>query len=151
MKFEIIDDGYLIFINPSIFGDIDWEEKEVVIDRVTSFFRRILECYPISLEGFYKISVYPSSVGIIMKVILIDNYSYDDKKLDFRIVVYLNKKIYFKTDDFYAVSRFDNIYYDDDFYYVLVDDIDINFIYLSEFGSLVVMNDDLSIKVLKKD
>ncbi len=147
----MIDDGFDIFVNSLFFGDIDWEEKDDVISQVTDFFKSVIKNYPINLEGFYKVSVYPSNVGILMKVTLIDDYGYNDKNLDFRIVVYLNKDIYFRTSNYDVISRYSSIFCDNDYFYILIDDIDNDFIKLCEFGDIVIDNGDLLIRTLKKD
>lgn len=147
----MLDDGFNIFVNPLFFDEINWEEKDDVINQVTNFFKSVIKNYPIKLEGFYKVSVYPTNIGILMKVSLIDDYGYSDKNLDFRIVVYLNKDVYFRTFDYDIVSDYSSVSFDKDYFYVLVDDINTDFIRLCEFGDIVVDNGDLLFRTLKKD
>lgn len=146
----MFEDAYRIFVNLELLNDIDWEDKTDVIEKITLFFKKIINYYNLDMEGFYKISVYPSSVGVIMDVDLIDDYSYNDNNLDFRIVVYLNKKIYFKTACFDAVSKFSEIFYDDEFFYVDLDKFSGKFINYCEFGDIVI-NSNPNLRTLKKD
>lgn len=147
----MLDDEFKIFVNPLFFDDVNWEEKDDVINQVTTFFKNIIKSYRMKLEGFYKVCVYPTNIGILMMVTLIDDYGYSDKNLDFRIVVYLNKDVYFRTSDYDVISEYSSIYSDNEYFYVLVDEIDDNFIRLCEFGDLVIDDGDLLLCTLKKD
>lgn len=151
MKIEILEDEYRIFIMPQLLGDVNWDDKEKVIDEVTSFFKKIISNYSIELDGFYKVSIYPSNVGVLMDVVLIDDYNYGEKSLDFRMVVYLNKRIYFRTLEFDVVSDCLEVYYDGEFFYTPIDFLNDKFIYICEFGDIIVDKGDLVFKLIKKD
>lgn len=150
LKVETIENGYRIFFNNNLLKEIDWLDKNDVIEKITLFFKRIINYYNLNLEGFYKVNVYPNKACVIMVVTLIDDYSYNDNNLDFRIIVYLNKKIYFRTIHYDSISCFPEIFYDDEFFYVDLNLICDNFIYYCEFGEIIFDN-DLKLKSIKKD
>ena len=61
-----------------------------------------------------------------------DYYNY----VDFRIVVYLDEKIYFRTKDYFLLPRNCSIYYFQDYFYCDVSDID-NILSVIEFGDFI--------------
>lgn len=56
--------------------------------------------------------------------------------LDFKILIFLDEKMYFKTKDYFLLPKNANIYYYDDFFYCDVDDID-DVLKVVEFGEFV--------------
>ena len=79
--------------------------------------------------------MYPSSVGVLLYIILLDEDNYSNLDLDLRIIIIFNKDIYLKIDD---SSFIDNLPYTyKDSYYINVEDIDVIEKYI-EYGSLVL-------------
>ena len=58
------------------------------------------------------------------------------ESVDFRIVVYLDEKIYFKTRDYFILPKDVSVYFDYTYFYCDVDDIS-DIMSVIEFGSFV--------------
>ena len=123
---------YLIFVNSSYLSNIECD-KDKIIESVKKLLLKLR--YRLSLQGFYKVKVYlHSKVGIFLELIQLNvaDYNYT---LDFRILVYLDEKLYFRTKDYFILPSHD-IYYLDDFYYCNVDNIS-NLLEVIEFGDFI--------------
>ena len=135
MKIEKIEDGYKLFIQNIYFKDINWNDKESVIERIKEIITKIKKRYNLKIKGLYRVKVYPSSVGVLLYIILLDEDNYSNLDLDLRIIIIFNKDIYLKIDD---SSFIDNLPYTyKDSYYINVEDIDVIEKYI-EYGSLVL-------------
>lgn len=135
MKIEKIEDGYKLFIQNVYFKDINWNDKESVIERIKEIITKIKKRYNLKIKGLYRVKVYPSSVGVLLYIILLDEDNYSNLDLDLRIIIIFNKDIYLKIDD---SSFIDNLPYTyKDSYYINVEDIDVIEKYI-EYGSLVL-------------
>ena len=108
MKIERIEEGYKLFIQNIYFKDINWNDKETVIDRIKEIIVKIKKRYNLKIKGLYRVKVYPSKVGVILYILLLDEDNYSNLDLDLRIVIIFNKNIYLKIDD---LSFVDNLPY----------------------------------------
>ncbi len=136
MKVEIIDDGFRIFLQNNYFNDINWEDKDEIIDKINDVFDDIKKNYHIYLKGLYRVKVYPNEVGVIIYTILLDNDTYSSNDFDLKIVVLLNKKFYLRIND-YSFVKDKNYFLYNDYCYVNTSDIN-NYLSLIEFGDLVL-------------
>lgn len=137
VKVEKIDDGYKLFVHNVYFNNIDWDDKESVIDRIKEIIVLIKKRYNLKIKGLYRVKVYPSKVGVLLYVLLLDEDNYSNLDLELRIVIIFNKDIYLKVDDssFLIDNSLPYIYKDS--YYINIDDIDIIDKYI-EYGSIVL-------------
>ena len=134
MKIEHINfQQFVIFFNIAYLNDIDFS-KDHLIETVKELLFKLQD--KLLLRGFYKIKVYVhKKVGIFLDLLQIEDFEYGDS-LDFRITVYLDEKVYFKTDDYFIVSASKNIYFDKKFFYCDVDDI-FDIMSVIDFGGFV--------------
>lgn len=88
------------------------------------------------LIGFYKILVCKNSLGIFIILEKLED-SYYKGALDLKIVILDDLDVYFKTDDYFMVSEYQNIRFFNHNYYVLVDDNFSSIYDRIEFGDLV--------------
>ena len=137
MKIEIIEDGYKLFIQNIYFKDINWNDKESVIDRIKEIINKIKKRYNLKIKGLYRVKVYPNKAGVLIYILLLDEDNYSNIDLDLRIVIIFNKDIYLKVEDssFLMDNNLPYIYKDS--YYINVENIDIIDKYI-EYGTLVL-------------
>lgn len=135
MKIEKIEDGYKLFIQNVYFKDINWNDKESVIERIKEIITKIKKIYNLKIKGLYRVKVYPSSVGVILYILLLDEDNYSNLDLDLRIVIIFNKDIYLKIEDSSFIGNLPYTYKDS--YYVNVEDIT-NIDKYIEYGSIVL-------------
>lgn len=110
---------FSIFINALYISDVKYVKEEIMI-----FVKNILVKIKsrLALRGFYKVKVYPHhKLGIFLELVQLEVLDYD-YSLDFRILVYLDEKIYFKTKDYFILPNTD-IYYLGEYYYCNIDSI----------------------------
>lgn len=134
MKIERLDDKhYFIFLNIMYLNDIQIN-KDDIIRVVSEFLKKIKN--KLLLNGFYKVKVYlEKCIGLFLDLIQIEDSDYYNY-VDFRIVVYLDEKIYFRTKDYFLLPRNCSIYYFQDYFYCDVSDID-NILSVIEFGDFI--------------
>lgn len=81
--------------------------------------------------------MFPSKVGVLLYILLLDEDNYSNLDLDLRIVIIFNKDIYLKVDDSSFIIENNLPYMYKDSYYINVDDIDKINKYI-EYGSIVL-------------
>lgn len=135
MKIEKIEDGYKLFIQNIYFKDINWNDKECVIERIKEIITKIKKRYNLKIKGLYRVKVYPSKIGVILYVLLLDEENYSNIDLDLRIIVVFNKDVYLKIEDSSFIDRLPYTYKDS--YYINVEDIT-NIDKYIEYGSIVL-------------
>lgn len=137
MKIERLEDGYKLFIQNVYFKDINWNDKEIVIERIKEIINKIKKRYNLKIKGLYRVKVYPSKVGVFLYILLLDEENYSGLDLDLRIVIIFNKNIYLKIDDSSFIIDNNLPYMYKDSYYINIDDIDVIDKYI-EYGSIVL-------------
>lgn len=137
MKIERLEDGYKLFIQNVYFKDINWNDKEIVIERIKEIINKIKKRYNLKIKGLYRVKVYPSKVGVFLYILLLDEENYSGLDLDLRIVIIFNKCIYLKIDDSSFIIDNNLPYMYKDSYYINIDDIDVIDKYI-EYGSIVL-------------
>ena len=66
MRIEIIDDGIKIFIQNGFIKNIDWDDKEQVVESIKNLFNKIRKKYHLYIKGLYKVKVYPKKVTLML-------------------------------------------------------------------------------------
>lgn len=123
---------FFIFVNSLYLSNVKYN-KEEIIDFVKALLFKLK--YRLLLQGFYKVKVYlHSKVGVFLELnqLEVAEYNYS---LDFRVIVYLDEKVYFKTEDYFVLPSCD-VYYADGYYYCNVDFIP-NIERIIEFGEFI--------------
>lgn len=134
MRIEKVGDGgYCIFFHILYLGNIEFS-KDKIVDMVKKLLKRLK--MRLMLRGFYKVKVYlHSKVGLFLELFQLEEFEYDNS-LDFRVLVYLDEKIYFRTKDYYTLPSNVAIYYDRGYFYCDVSYItDLN--QVVEFGDFI--------------
>lgn len=140
MKVEYTEDGLRVFLQNIYFNDVDLEDKDNIVSKLNYIFDFITDVYHYSIKGLYRVKVYPTRICFIIDLVLLDKDTYSGNDFEFKILVILNKKIYFKTEEFSLVKDMD-YYYNDGFYYVNLDKIS-DFNSYSEFGNIILGDEE---------
>jgi hypothetical protein len=134
MKIEKAGEGkYFIFFHILYLGNVDFH-KDKLVELVKKLLQRLKQ--RLLLHGFYKVKVYlHSKIGLFLELVQLEDLDYDDS-LDFRVLVFLDEKIYFRTKDYYCLPNDASIYYDRGYFYC-----DVNFLTdilsVVEFGEFI--------------
>ena len=137
MKVEQIEDGFKVFLQNIYFKDINWDDKEIVIKRIKEVISKIKKRYNLKIKGLYRVKVYPTTVGVIIYILLLDEDNYGDCDLDLRIVLILNKDIYLKVKDSSFIIDKNTPYLYKNNYYINLKDIT-NYNKYLEYGELIL-------------
>lgn len=135
MKIEVMSkECFSIFINRLYFSMIDYSDREQLVEHVKKILKKMKS--RLNLRGFYKIKVFVhEKVGIFLDAIKLEDLDYSNA-LDLRVIVFLDEKIYFETEDYFVIEHIPGIRYYRNKYYCLVDDID-NLYEILEFGKFI--------------
>lgn len=137
MKVEEIEDGFKVFLQNFYFKDINWDDKEIVINRIKEIISKIKKRYSLNIKGLYRVKVYPSSVGVVIYILLLDEENYSNCDLDLRIILILNKDMYLKVEDSSFILDKNTPYLYKNNYYINLKDID-NYNKYLEYGELTL-------------
>lgn len=126
---------FLIFVN-SLYLDVSDFDKEKIVELVKKLLLKFR--HRLHLQGFYKVKVYlQSMVGMFLELVQLEKFECD-YSLDFRVLVYFDDKIFFKTKDYFIlpITAGGNIYYLNGYYYCCVDDL-YDVFQIVEFGEFI--------------
>ncbi|MDO5393909.1 MAG: hypothetical protein Q4F33_04830 [Mycoplasmatota bacterium] len=140
MKIEICEKGiYKIFVNKEIIKNVDYESRDEIVNCVKDILYKLK--LRLGLCGFYKIKVFPhNKIGIFLEAIKLDDSEYSNS-LDLRVVVYMDERFYFETDDYFVIKECNDKRYFEGLFYCLVDDNFDPFIAKVEFGKFIYGKD----------
>ena len=137
MKIDFIDDKIIIYLRDIFFND---DIKSATMD-VKNIFIRLISYYHIKLSGLYDVYAYENNkYGTILEIIKKENL-FNPDIIDIKIKLFKNNNFYFKTKDFFIISNYNNIYYDNNYYYININNID-NIIKVIEFGDIIYNKKD---------
>lgn len=134
MKIEKVGEGkYFIFFHILYLGNVDFH-KDKLVELVKSLLQRLKN--RLFLHGFYKVRVYLNlKIGLFLELVQLENLDYGDS-LDFRILVFFDEKIYFRTKDYFCLPRNVSVYYDNGYFYCDVNSIT-DILSVVEFGEFI--------------
>lgn len=124
---------FLIFVN-----NLYYQNLEFTKDNLITFTKDLLLKLKnrLFLQGFYKVKVYVNkNLGLFLEILELERFEYENN-LDFKIIIYLEEKIYFKTKDYFILPQNTTVYWDKNFYYCDVDLVS-NINSLVEFGEFI--------------
>ena len=139
MRLNIIDEDtfYVHFCDNT---DVRLLSKDDLSEYIKKIILRLKSVYNITLRGFYEIIIYPNSINNIFKFTNIDGYT--SKTIDLRIIISDEEKVYLRTEDFYLVKDFDEIFIDDNFYYIDSNQVDLSKnLHFCEFFDIILSNE----------
>ena len=138
MKIEYLDNKLIIYLRNSFFKNYDI--KELTKD-IKELFSKLLYYYKIELSGLYEVMIYDNKkYGSILEIIKKEDL-FNPNVIDIKLKLFKDKDFYFKTNDFFILSSYNNIYYDNNDYYININNIDdINKVI--EFGNILYNKKD---------
>lgn len=134
MKIEKLSDAnYKVYIY-----DINLDDDDLY-NEIKNILKKLQK--ELSLKGFYKVIAFYLKCGLFLDLILLEKTYYRDT-VDFKIIFDDNRKVYFKTKDYFLIDELATIRYYDGYYYGLVDNSFDKLIEKVEFGDFVFNCDD---------
>lgn len=144
MKIEVKEDKTIVYLYKY---ELSFDNIEKLNKEVKNIFIKLIKVYNLDLHGFLKVYVYCNKIyGYVLEIETLYNDS-DFEAVDLKLVIYENCEFYFKTDDYFLISKFDKIYYDEDYFYVNLKELD-NLMKFIEFGEIVYDFDKKKCKLL---
>lgn len=143
MKIEVIDkNNIFVFINSEYLTEEDFKSKEDIIFTVKDFIQTYKN--KLHLRGFYKIRVYVNKkVGLFLDIIRLEEIELSNA-VDLRVIVHMDDKIYFETEDYDIIPNHINKYYYNHKFYCDASLIP-NILKVVEFGNFIYGNHMLDI------
>lgn len=136
MKIEMCGkDIYTVFINRNYIKNVDFLNREDIVKCVKEVIFKVRG--RLGLRGFYKIKVFPQDkIGMFLEIIKLDDNEISNN-LDLRIVVYMDEKFYFETNDFFKIENCNDKRYFEGLFYCIVDDDFDSVLEKVEFGRFI--------------
>ena len=137
MKIDFIDEKIIIYLRDTFFND---DIKSATMD-VKNIFIRLITYYHIKLSGLYDVYAYENKKYLTILEIIKKDDLFNSNIIDLKIKLFKNDKFYFRTKEYLILNKFNNIYYDKEFYYIDINNID-NIIKVIEFGDIIYNKKD---------
>lgn len=139
MKIKTKDDLIIIYLIDTFFENL--EKKELIL-QIKEVFIRLIEYYNFDLKGRFECFLYDNiKYGTVIEIKSIDELLFSRDIIDIKVRVYKNHKFYFKTKDYFIIKKYHNIYYDGNYYYIEINNID-NILNIIEFGNILYKEKD---------
>ena len=146
MKIKVGDSLIIVYLIDTFFEDC--EKKELIL-QIKDVFIRLIEYYNFDLKGRFECFLYENiKYGSILEIKQCDELLFPRDLIDIKVKVYKNAKFYFKTKEYFVLNKYNNIYYDGEYYYILLDNID-NIINIIEFGDIIYKEKDICLSKMK--
>ena len=137
MKIKELDDKIIIYLRDYFFID---NLKEITIE-IKDLFNRLFNYYHIELSGLYEVIIFDNiKYGSIIEIIKKEDL-FNKNIIDVKVKLFKNNNFYFKTKDYFIISKYNNIYYDNSYYYININNID-NLNKVIEFGNIIYNKKD---------
>lgn len=135
MKIETYGkDNFSIFINNHYIKDDIYDDKDNLIKYIKNYLLNMRR--KLNLRGFYKVRVYYKKIiGVFMDINKLDDLDLVSN-LDLRIIV-ADDDIYFETDDYFFIEKFNDKRFMNNKFYCIVDDNFGDITYFSELGRFI--------------
>lgn len=146
MKIEEIDDLIVVYLMNTYFESIN---KNNLLSQIKDIFIRLIEYYHYELKGIYNVYLYENiKYGTVIEINKTDELLFSREIIDIKLKIYNNKKFYFKTNDIFYIKNYKNIYYDNGYYYINLDDVD-NLLNIIEYGKIIYKEKDNYLNKMK--
>ena len=133
MKIEVKEDKTIVYLYKY---ELSFDNIEKLNKEIKNIFIKLIKVYNLDLHGFLKVYVYCNKIyGYVLEIETLYNDS-DFEAVDLKLVIYENCEFYFKTNDYFIVNKFDKVYFDDNYFYVNIKELD-NLINFIELGDII--------------
>lgn len=134
MKIEFIDDKIILYLKEFFFKEKD---NNKIIDEMKEIFIKLIKYHSIKMQGYYDVEVFENKkYGTILEIIPEDKLLFHPDLIDIKVKFYKNTCIYLRSRDYFAFKNYKNIYYDKDYYYIDINEVD-NILPVIEFVDIL--------------
>ena len=147
MKIQVQDSDKIILYLYNYF--FKTEEKDIIVREIKKIFIRLIKNYHFKIGGIYDVLVYENkNYGTILEIEKKEELLFNQDLIDIKVRIIKDIDFYYKTSDYFIIENYNNIYYQDNYYYLKINN-NLDLISLSEFGS-IEYNLDKKIKSMIK-
>ena len=133
MKIQVIDEKIVLYLYNYFFKTTP---TDTLTKEIKKIFIRLIKNYHFKLGGIYNVLVYENPYyGTILEIEKIEELLFNPDLIDIKVRVINNQNFYFKTDDYFIIENYNNIYYQDGYYYLKLND-KTKITSLIEYGSI---------------
>ncbi len=133
MKIQVIDEKIVLYLYNYFFKITP---TDTLTKEIKKIFIRLIKNYHFKLGGIYNVLVYENPYyGTILEIEKIEELLFNPDLIDIKVRVINNQNFYFKTDDYFIIENYNNIYYQDGYYYLKLND-KTKITSLIEYGSI---------------
>ena len=102
----------------------------------------------VKISGTYNVHIFENkNFGLIIEFIKKDELNFFPDLIDLKLSIFYDSEIYLKLDDYFLIKKYKNIYYNEDFFYISVDETyKKDLLILSEFSDFIYGNNLSEIK-----
>jgi len=112
-------------------------EKDVVTKEIKNLFIKLIKNYQIKINGIYEVVVFENlKYGTILEIIKKEELLFHPDLIDIKVKIIKDSSIYLKTNNYFVLEKYHNIYYLDKSYYININDID-NILNLIEYVDII--------------
>ncbi len=134
MKIQVQDSDKIILYLYNYF--FKTEEKDIIVREIKKIFIRLIKNYHFKIGGIYDVLVYENKdYGTILEIEKKEELLFNPDLIDIKVRIIKDIDFYYKTSDYFIIENYNNIYYQDNYYYLKIND-NLDLISLSEFGSI---------------
>lgn len=155
MKFEIVDEKRSkVFINDIIISTTNLKNEKELEKFLKNIILSLKNRYNVILKGLYEIDIFINKkIGALVEIEKIEAFMHKEKDVDLKIKVVFDCDFYFKTEDYFLISGYKDVYYYKNYFYIKLKNLK-NVSKYIEFGEIIFGNDLLieekGIKIRKK-
>ena len=137
MKIETFDNKLIIYLRDYFFLD----NIKHITEKIKNIINRLFNYYNIELSGVYEVIIFENKkYGSIIEIIKKEDL-FNPRIIDVKVKILKNIEMYFKTKDYFIISNYSSIYYDNNDYYININNID-DMNKIIEFGNIIYNEKD---------
>lgn len=139
MKLDIKNEKIVVYLYNYFFQT---KEKDKLVKEIKNIFLKLIKTYNLNINRRYEVYVYENSkYGTILEIIEKDELLFPRELIDIKVKFINNTNIFLKTDNYFCLENYKNIYYFDNNFYINLLDID-NLISIIEFVDIIYNEKD---------
>lgn len=140
MKLVIDEDEKIVLYLYDYFFNLS--EKENVTKKIKKIFLKLIKYYSLKINGIYEVYLYENNkYGTVLEIKKQAELLFNPDIIDIKLKIYKNVNFYLKTNNYFILEIYKNIYYKDNFYYIKIDEID-NINNLIEYVDIIYKEKD---------
>ena len=134
MKVQVLENDKIVLYLYNYF--FKSTEKDIITRKIKEIFLKLIKYYNINMGGVYNVLVYENSIyGTVLEIEKTSELLFNPDLIDIKVKMYKNVDFYFKTPDYFILKSYQNVYYENNNYYINLKDLD-NLVSFLEFGTI---------------